>query len=67
MEGKFISADPTAAPIQEALSSDVIMAISDFVDAISANPGTAQSNPGTSQLLLAEARGEIFTIREVLT
>ena len=67
MKGKVISADPAVAPIQEALSSDVVMAISDFVDAISANPGTAQSDPGTSQPRLAEIREEIFTIREVPT
>ena len=67
MEGVVVSANPAVVPILETLSSDVIMAISHFVDAISANPGTAESDPGTSQLLLAETHEKIFIIREVPT
>src|SRR3954468_8856529 len=65
MEGIVISEESSGEPIQNMLSKDVVMAISDFVDSISANPGTARSDPGTSQSWVAEMHVEVFAIREI--
>ena len=51
-----ISAEPGCTLPQKALPTDVVMAISDFVDSISANPGTACPNSGTSQCLPVATR-----------